>query len=190
MFQLFGILSGLIALYSSFHYIRDIIRCNTKPHRMAWVIFITLSGVSFFAQLAEGATNSLWFPLVLFVQAIIIFSLTLKYGVGGFGKYDVMSLILAILIMIVWVITKSPAIAIICTVSVNTIGKALVAAKTYKHPHSEYLPTWLYSVLASILSALAVGKLNWILLITPIQNALTVGAIAGIIIYRRKQLRD
>jgi hypothetical protein len=189
MAQLFGILSGLIALYSSFYYIRDIVRGNTKPHRMAWVIFITLSGISFFAQLAEGATNSLWFPLVLFVQAIIIFSLTLKFGVGGFGKYDIVSLVLAILIMIVWAVTKSPALAIICAVSVNTIGKLLVAVKTYRQPDTEYLPTWIYSVVASVLAALAVGKLDWILLITPVQNALTVGAIAAIIIYRRKQLK-
>ena len=190
MFQLIGILSGLIALFSSFHYIRDIIRGNTKPHRMAWVIFITLSGISFFAQFAEGATSSLWFPLVLFIQAVIIFSLTLKYGVGGFSKINVISLLLAICIMIVWIITKSAAIAIICTISVNTIGKFLVALKVNKLPNTEYLPTWIYSVAASILAAISVGELNWILIITPLHNAITVGIIAGVIIYRRNQINN
>ena len=186
MLEILGILSGVIALYSSYEYIKDILKGNTKPHRIAWIIFITLSGISFFAQLAEGATNSLWVPAVLFTQAIIIFALSIKRGIGGFSTYNIISLVLSVLIMIVWVITKSPAIAIMCTVSVNTIGKIMVAIKVYKLPHSEYLPTWLYSVVASILSAMAVGKMDWILLLTPIQNAITVGAIAAIIIYRRK----
>ena len=188
MLEILGILSGVIALYSSYEYIKDILKGNTKPHRIAWIIFITLSGISFFAQLAEGATNSLWVPAVLFTQAIIIFALSIKRGIGGFSTYNIISLVLSVLIMIVWVITKSPAIAIMCTVSVNTIGKIMVAIKVYKLPHSEYLPTWLYSVVASILSAMAVGKMDWILLLTPVQNALTVGIIAAIIYQRRKIL--
>lgn len=189
MFQFFGILSGVIALVASIPYIIDIVKGNTKPQRMAWVIFITLSGISFFAQLAEGATNSLWFPLVLFVQAIIIFSLTLKYGMGGFGKFDILSLILAILIMVIWVVTKSAAIAIICSVTVNTLGKILVVAKVYKKPNTEYVPTWTWSAIASVFAVLAVGKLDWILMLPAFQNALTVGAIAALIVMRRKELK-
>ncbi len=189
MVELLGILSGVIVFIASIPYIIDIVKGNTKPQRMAWVIFITLSGISFFAQLAEGATNSLWFPLVLFVQAIIIFTLTIKFGVGGFGKFDILSLLLAVLIMIVWAVTKSAALAIICSVAVNTIGKILVAVKVYKKPHTEYVPTWAWSAVASVFAVLAVGNLDWVLIITPLQNAITVGAIAILIFVRRKQFK-
>lgn len=188
MFHIFGILGGVIAFLASIPYIIDIVRGNTKPQRMAWVIFLTLSGISFFAQLAEGATDSLWFPLVLFLQAIIIFVLTLKFGVGGFGKFDILSLTLAIFIMILWAVTKSAALAIICGVVVNDIGKVLVAKKTYKSPRTEYLPTWVWSVVASLFAVLAVGSFDWILIVYPLNNAISVGIIAAIIIYRRKQL--
>ncbi len=188
MLEVIGILSGVIAFVASIPYIIDIVKGNTKPHRMAWVIFVTLSGISFFAQLAEGATNSLWFPLVLFVQAIIIFGLTLKYGVGGASKFDIVSLILAILIMILWAITKSAALAIICGVVVNDIGKVLVAKKVYSLPNTEYLPTWVWSVVASLLAVLAVGSFDWILIAAPLNNAISVGVIAAIIMYKRKQL--
>lgn len=186
MLQFFGILSGIIALLAAIPYIIDIIKGNTKPQRMAWVIFITLSGISFFAQWTEGATNSLWFPAVLFVQSIIIFALTLKFGIGGFGKFDILSLVLAIIIIIIWALTQSAALAIICSVAVNTIGKILVTAKVWKLPNTEYLPTWVWSAIASVFAVLAVGSLDWILIITPLQNAVTVAAIAGIIAYRRK----
>lgn len=188
MFHIFGILGGLIAFLASVPYIIDIVRGNTKPQRMAWVIFLTLSGISFFAQLAEGATDSLWFPLVLFLQAIVIFVLTLKFGVGGFGKFDILTLFLAILIMILWAVTKSAALAIICGVVVNDIGKVLVAKKAYKLPNTEYLPTWVWSVVASLFAVLAVGSFDWILIIYPLNNAISVGVIAAIIIYRRKQV--
>ena len=187
MSDLFGILSGIIALVASIPYIIDIIRGNTKPQRMAWVIFIVLSGISFFAQLSAGATDSLWFPLVLFVQSIIIFVLTIKFGIGGFGKFDVLSLVLAVLIMVIWAVTKSAAIAIVCGVAVNTIGKVLVAAKVYKYPKTEYLPTWVWSAIASAFAVLAVGELDWILILSPLQNALTVAAIAVLITFRRHQ---
>lgn len=181
MLEIIGILSGVIAFIASIPYIVDIVKGNTKPQRMAWVIFITLSGISFFAQLAEGATNSLWFPAVLFLQSIIVFALTLKYGMGGFGKSDIASLVAAVLVMIIWWVTKSPAIAIVCGVLLNTIGKVLVAQKVYKHPKTEYLPTWVWSALASVLAVVAVGSWDWVLIITPLQNAITVGVIAVII---------
>lgn len=186
MLEIIGILSGVMAFIASIPYIVDIVKGNTKPQRMAWVIFITLSGISFFAQLAEGATNSLWFPAVLFLQSIIIFALTLKYGMGGFGKPDIASLVAAILIMIIWWITKSPAVAIVCGVLVNTIGKILVAQKVYEYPSTEYLPTWVWSAVASLLAVVAVGSWNWILMITPLQNAITVAIIAAIIYIRRQ----
>jgi hypothetical protein len=186
MLEIIGILSGLIAFAASIPYIIDIVKGNTKPQRMAWVIFLTLSGISFFAQLAEGATDSLWFPLVLFVQAIIIFALTLKFGVGGQSKFDIFSLVAALCIMLIWYATKSAAVAIVCSVTINTIGKILVAEKTYRMPHTEYLPTWIWSAVASFLAVIAVGSWNWILIITPLQNGITVSIIAGIIIVRRR----
>ena len=188
MLELFGIISGIIAVYASVPYIIDIIKGNTKPQRAAWVIFVTLSAISFFAQLAAGATNSLWLPFVLLVQAVIIFGLSFKYGMGGFSKFDIASLIMAVIILIIWWATSSAALAIICGVVVNTIGKVLVAEKVYKHPSTEYLPTWVWGVVASVFSVLAVGSLNWILILAPLQNAITVGMIAGLIVYRRKVL--
>lgn len=190
MLELFGIISGIIAVGASIPYIVDIVKGNTKPQRAAWVIFLTLSAISFFAQLAAGATNSSWFPLVLLIQAVIIFVLSFKYGMGGFSKFDVASLIMAVIILIIWWTTSSAALAIICGVIVNTIGKVLVAEKVYKHPETEYLPTWVWSVVASIFSVLAVGSFDWILIISPLQNAITVGIIAGLIVYRRKVLAN
>lgn len=188
MYQFIGISAAIILVFASFHYIADIVRGETKPQRMAWVIFTTLGTISFFGQLAEGATASLWFPLILMVQGYVILGLSLKYGVGGANTIDKISLVLSLAIFVVWWLTNSAALAIIFAVSINTIGKVLVAIKTYHKPYSEYLPTWILATIASVLTAISVGELNWILLLAPVQNGLTVGAVAGIIIYRRKDV--
>jgi hypothetical protein len=188
--RLLGILSGVIVFIAGIPYVIEIIKGRTKPQRMAWVIFFTLSGVSFFAQLQEGAIHSLWFPLVLLVNSAVVFALTLKFGMGGVGTFDVACLFAAIGIMLIWAMTKSPSIAIVSSVAVNTIGKVLVAKKVYHHPETEYLPTWIWSAIASVLAVLSVGKLAWILILTPLQNAITVGAIALLIIRRRGAQRN
>lgn len=188
MYQIIGIVSGLLIITASIPYMIDIVRGRTKPQRMAWVIFLTLSAISFFAQITEGATGSLWFALVMFVQAIMIFFLTMKFGVGGHSKIDIISLLLSLLILAVWGLTQSAALAIICTVSVNTIGKVLVAIKCYKQPNTEYLPTWVISFMASTLAVISVGSLDWILMLPALQNAVTVGMIALVIISRRTLL--
>lgn len=107
---------------------------------------------------------------------------------GGFGKLDVASLAAAVLIIVIWAVTKSPSIAIVCGALVNTIGKALVAVKVYHHPNTEYLPTWVWSVVGSIFAVLSVGTLNSILILPGLQNGITVGIIAAIIYFRCKKM--
>lgn len=189
LLQLFGALSVVLFLVGTIPYIIDILRGNTKPHRMAMFIFVLLSAIAFTGQLLEGAEESLWFAGVLLLNQIILFILSFKYGMGGFTRRDKISLALTILIVVVWYLTDSVALALVLTVTVNTIGKFLVMSKVYEHPYTELLYSWIVSTFASIFAVLAVGELDWLLLLVPAQNAITVGIIAGIIILRRKQLK-
>jgi hypothetical protein len=74
------------------------------------------------------------------------------------------------------------ALAIVLVVVVNTIAKWLVIAKVHALPYSELLVAWVLSSVGSMLAVLSVGKLDWVLIITPLQNAITTGIIAGVVI--------
>ncbi|MFZ1483721.1 MAG: hypothetical protein WAS36_01780 [Candidatus Saccharimonadales bacterium] len=187
--QLFGALSVILFLAGTIPYIIDILRGNTKPHRMAMFIFVVLSAIAFTGQLLEGAEASLWFAGVLLINQITLFILSFKYGMGGFTTREKISLALTALILIFWYLTDSVAIALVLTVTVNTIGKLLIMAKVYDHPYTELLYSWIMSTFASVFAVLAVGELDWLLILVPAQNAITVGIVAGIIIIRRKQLK-
>ncbi len=186
--QILGLVSAVIGIFALIPYYVDIIKGRTKPQRAAFFIFSILATISFFGQYAEGAKASLWFAFILMTSPWIIFLLSLKRGVGGFATKDKISLLLAAMILLLWYLTSSAALAVVLAVSVNTIAKYLVAIKVYALPYSDLLFTWVMSAVASFFAFLSVGKLDFILLLPPLQNGITVGIIAGIIIYRRKRV--
>lgn len=53
-FQIFGYLSGVLALIAFFPYYRDIFRGKTKPERASWLIWGILDLVALFSQLAKN----------------------------------------------------------------------------------------------------------------------------------------
>ncbi|MDL2363044.1 MAG: hypothetical protein QFB86_01520 [Patescibacteria group bacterium] len=186
--QLFGILSLATIFFGLAPYYVDIIRGNTRPQRAAMFIFAGLSVISFSGQLVEGAQASLFFAGALLANQLILFALALKYGMGGFDKKDKIALLMAVFILVIWYFTKSAVVALLLTTLVNTIAKILVTIKVYKYPHTELLYAWNMSVLASIFGALAVGKWDWVLLLVPVQNGITVGVIALTIFLRRSRV--
>lgn len=186
LLQIIGITGAVISTAALIPYYKGLFSRKTKPNSTAFLIFGILATISFFGQLAAGAEASLWFAFVLMVNPFIIFALAVRNSSGEFAKMDKISLLVAALILIVWYFSKSAAIAIILTTLVNTIAKYLVAEKAYRLPHGDVASTWILSTVASALAVISVGKLDWVLLLSPVQNTITVGAIALIIIYRQR----
>jgi hypothetical protein len=189
LLRTFGIFSALLTLTAVAPYYVDILRGRTKPQRAAYAIFGTVATISFFSQMAAGAKASLWFAAVLVLNTYIVFLLSIKRGIGGFGAKDKVSLLLVAIILVAWYITNSASLAVVLVVSLNTIAKYLVVMKVYKLPYSDLLFTWVVSTFASIFAALSVGKLSWVLLLSPVQNGVTVAIIASVIIVRRRQVK-
>ncbi len=80
----FGILAGLLSVISYIPYVLDTLKGSTKPERATWFIWSVLTTILLFAQLAKGATNSIWLTVVQTFGPILIFLLSIKYGEGGF----------------------------------------------------------------------------------------------------------
>ena len=184
--QLFGISGTLLAIYAIIPYIADIKKGNTKPHKMDQIIFMIIAGISFFGQLQEGATASLYLTAYFFFLPFIILYLSRNTKIGSITKPDIFTLILCLFVLLVWALTESAALAIILITFVNFIAKVLVMIKVYKYPDSELLITWNLAIVASLLTVLSVGEFDWILILTPLHNAVTVAIISGIIINRKK----
>lgn len=178
MFQILGILSGILGGSSYFPYIRDIFRNSTKPERASWLIWLTLGSIAFFSQLAEGASWSLWFTGLDTLGVLIIFALSIKYGVGGWTRRDIMALIAAAIGLVLWCFTRHAAVALLITILIDMTGAYLTVIKAYADPSSETLSTWLIIALAGIFGTLSVGKFDLILLAYPFYIFLANFAVA------------
>ncbi len=189
MLQLFGYVSGFFSIISIFPYIRDILRLQTKPQRTTWFIYSVLGAISFFSQLAKGATNSLWLPGTITLTVGIIFFLSLKYGVGGFSTKDYLVLGIAALGLIAWYFTKEAAIALYLVILIDASGTYLTIEKTYVHPESETFSSWALASVSALFSLLAVGKVDVVLMSYPLYILLADGAIAATIILGKRNIR-
>ena len=188
MLAIFGYISAILSILMIVPYIRDILLLKTKPERASWFIWTVLGFISFFSQMAKGATNSLWLTGGQTLAVLIIVLLSIKYGVGGFTKRDTRALIAAVIGLVLWYLTKEAAWALFIVIAVDTIGTALTAIKSYEDPGSETLSTWAISGTSGIFGALAVGSLNPILLVYPFYIIIANYTIVATILLGRKKL--
>ncbi len=175
--QLAGYLSGIAILLSFLPYIRDIFRDKTKPERASWLIWTILGSISFFSQFAKGATWSLILPGVQAVGDALIFLLALKYGLGGLQKRDIVGLTGAAIGLVLWVLTGEAAVALFIVIFIDAIGSALTVIKTYEHPSTETVSSWVLTFLGGLFACIAVGRLDFILLAFPLYICLAGASV-------------
>lgn len=167
MFEVIGIIAGILAAVSYFPYAYDILRKKAKPERASWFIWVVLFSIVFFAQLFQGATSSLWFTLFDGIGALMIFILSIKYGVGGLARRDIIGLIAAAIGVVLWYFTKEPLYALLISIGIDTIAATLTVLKTLESPHTETYFMWGLVATAAILGMISVGRLDFELLVYP-----------------------
>jgi hypothetical protein len=185
MLEIFGYISGLLFMFSVVPYVRSILKGNTKPQRMTWLIWTILVFIAFFSQLAKGATWSLLLTAGDAVTIVIVFIFSFKYGVGGFRKIDILSLIGALVSLLLWYLTKEPAIALFLIILIDLIGSNLTILKTWKNPETENWVGWAMCGVGGLFGILSVGSFNFILLAYPIYICLINSIMAIIVIFRK-----
>jgi hypothetical protein len=81
--------------------ISSILKGKFKPQRMTRFLLFLVSFLFIGTLLAQGDRNSIYPIFVIFLGNLVIFILSIKYGVGGTTKLDMLVLSLAILSLIV-----------------------------------------------------------------------------------------
>lgn len=176
--ELFGILSGVVILFGGPPYLLDILKGKTKPQRTTWFIWTVLGVISFTSQLKLGAHWSLVYVGLNAAGNITVFLLSLKYGIGGWRKLDVLALCIATVGVIIAVTVDSPLIALLGSILADFSGTSLTLYKTYLQPSTETSITWFFLGTSSLFAALAVGKMDFSLLLYPLYlSVVTYGVL-------------
>lgn len=168
MQEIFTLISAALILIAAPPYVIDTLRGKTKPERVTWFIFSVLGLIAFVSQLSLGASWSLVFSGLDTLASILVFSLSLKYGVGGYTKLDIFALIIAFIGVFIAIVAKEPIISLLGVIIADFSGMALTIKKTYLKPKSETTIFWLLVGTASLFGALSAGKMSFGILLYPV----------------------
>lgn len=179
MESIFGILAAALNLAAYVPYVRDIIRRKTKPQRVTWLIFTVLASISLASQSALGARASLWLIAAQTLSVLVVFVLSIPWGVGGLNRLDVLSLIGAGAGLACWAIFHQAAYALYGGIVVGSIGLIPTIHKAVKQPETETTATWVLGTIAGFAGVLAAGfSARFNVLIFPIFVMLNNGVVA------------
>ncbi len=182
MLEIIGGLGGLLAIAGSIPYMLDAYKKRITPHRITWGIFTLVDMIAIANQLAAGATNSVWLVVGFCVANLTIFVLSLRHGSGSTERLDIIVLCGAIFGVIVWQISGHPIASIIANLVVITLAMAPTYKKGWIDPKSEIPTVFLFGAIASLLAAVSVGRLDYILLLTPVYTVVIQGTLFIILI--------
>jgi hypothetical protein len=162
-----SIAAAALGVISYVPYIRAILAGETKPHRTTFGIWSFIGSVQV-SYVASGARVTVLLPLVYLLGEMVVFVLSLKRGVGGTSKLDIVCLIGALLGIAGWAITNNPHVALYLGIAASLCGFIPTIKKTYHEPHTENALSWGMAAVAASLNLLAVPRLELYLIIYPI----------------------
>ncbi len=189
LFAILGILSAVVFLIGDVPYFRDTIKGKIKPHRVTWGIACLLNSISFGNQYASGASDSLWIFGAASLATAVIFIASLKNGVGGHSKLDIFAIIMAVLGVGLWAWFDSPVVSVLSVWAVVLVSLIPTFIKARKHPESETRIAWSCGMVSSILAAISVGQLDWVLLLLPINGTIMQAYMVYLLYIRPRRLR-
>jgi len=152
---LFIIISTLIALISPIVYTKAILRGDAKPHRTTRLVLFLITALTTASLFAQHDKVAIYLAAVSTFQSTIIFILSIKYGMGGWEKSDILCLVIALLGIVLWKTTQNPVIALYAAIAADFTGMIPALIKTYNQPETEVWNFYLLDVFAGGFSMLA-----------------------------------
>ncbi len=181
-----AIIASLLAIVGNLPYLRDIIRQRVKPHPYTWLVWSIVSCIVFFGQVAKGAGIGALPTAAAEIFTIIIFFFSLRYGFKNIRKIDTVFLIIALLGLIPWALTKDPTISVIIAVSIDLIAFTPTLRKTWSEPNTETPLLYGMNVLRHILMLFSLQAYNVATMLHSIVMIVSNTFMTAMILFRKK----
>ncbi len=152
------ILSSVLALISPLIYGRSILKGDTKPHRTTRFVLLLITTLSTASLIAQHNTVAVWLAGAATLQAIGIFYLSIKRGMGGWSKSDILCLVIALFGIVIWQTTNNPILGLYFSILADFTGMIPAIIKTYKLPHTENVWFFILDTIAGFCTLLAVNS--------------------------------
>ncbi|HSX17125.1 MAG TPA: hypothetical protein VLH86_03435 [Patescibacteria group bacterium] len=131
------IIGSALPVFASLAYVLSIVRGKSRPERMTRFLLVVITALMVASLWATDDTSGIWLAWVSFVQAIFIFGLSLKYGMGGRDRLDYACLALCGVGIGLWLLSDWPWMGLIASIAADCIAMIPALRKTIRLPHTE-----------------------------------------------------
>ena len=183
--QIYALLSMILSLVAFIPYAGGMVRGVVKPHLFSWLIWTLVTGLIALAQLAEGGGAGAWATVMICFLCGVTLVASLFCGETSRTRFDWICLGLALTAIPLWLLTKTPVLAVSLLTLIEYIAMGPTLRKTLKNPHSENLSFYVICVFKYALAAMALDQWSYTTALYPIATGLMALIFITIVVMRR-----
>jgi hypothetical protein len=181
-----AIIASLLAIVGNVPYLIDIIKKRVQPHPYTWFVWSIVSCIIFFGQVAKGAGIGALPTAASEIFTLIIFFFSLRYGFKNIKWVDSISLMIALLGIIPWIMTDDPTISVIVAVGIDLVAFVPTIRKTWLEPKTETPILYSMNVLRHILMLFSLQAYNIATTLHSIAMITSNTIMTSIILFKKK----
>ncbi len=189
MIQNVVFIGAIVQLVGISVYIREIIRGNTKPNKISWLMWAITPFIATAAAISDGVR---WATLPVFMAgftALLVFFISFvnPKAYWKLETFDYICGACSILALALWAITKEPLVAIIFSIISYMFGAIPTITKAWRYPETESIWTYIAGLFNAVTCFFALKIFSIAELAFPVYLVLESGLFVALI-YRGKNL--
>lgn len=189
MIQNVVFIGAIVQLVGISVYIREIIRGNTKPNKISWLMWAITPFIATAAAISDGVR---WATLPVFMAGftallVFIISFVNPKAYWKLGTFDYICGACSILALALWAITNEPLVAIIFSILSYMFGAIPTITKAWRYPETESIWTYMAGLFNAVTCFFALKIFSFAELAFPVYLVLESGLFVALI-YRGQNL--
>ncbi len=148
----------ILSLISPIYYTKSMMAGNAKPHRVTRLVIWLASIAGILGVLTSDNRAGVIFALIFLARATYLLIMSFIYGKGGSSTLDKACLVLGVLAVASYVVTKNELLTVSLGVLADVIAYIPTFVKTYHEPKSEDATFFGIEAVASLFGIFAIWE--------------------------------
>jgi len=186
MKEFLGVVAVILGFVSFFPYIRDILKGKTQPHLYTYIIWGIVTALAFFGQYVAGAGPGAWTTGVMEILTLFVLALCFRYGTKDITGFDTVLLVIALVAIIPWFLTKDPTVSIVIATLIDVCAFLPTIRKTLNDADSETLISWVVNLLRHGVAIFALTTFTLATYIYPAALLFMNAVVVSVIVFGKR----
>ncbi len=152
------VLATVIDLTGTTNYIWNIVKGETRPHRTTRLVLFGVSITNMIGAVsAHAGAGTIILSTLFLARGLILALLSIKKGIGGASKADIICAAIAVAGIIAWKLSGDGVTALVFAVIADAVAYIPAVIKTWKQPNTESPLLYWLGGLAALLAVVHDG---------------------------------